>query len=93
MKFRVNNIKQLNKQMVKLSKEKKGVFTVSVVFGTAFVKQFKFPSQIGSAQIDDSPVAAKGFWTKGRFVPFTKDFIQSKNKVDKKKRRSVFGGG
>ena len=93
MKFRVNNIKQLNKQMVKLSKKEKGVFTVSVVFNTAFVKQFKFPSQIGSAQIDDSPVAAKGFWTKGRFVPFTKDFIQSKNKVDKKKKRSVFGGG
>ena len=93
MKFRVNNIKQLNKQMVNLSKKQKGVFTVSVVFGTAFVKQFRFPSQIGSAQIDDSPVAAKGFWTKGRFVPFTKDFIQSKNKVDKKKRRSVFGGG
>ena len=93
MKFKVNNIKQLNKQMVKLSKKEKGVFTVSVVFNTAFVKQFKFPSQIGSAQIDDSPVAAKGFWTKGKFVPFTKDFIQSKNKVDKKKRRSVFGGG
>ena len=93
MKFRVNNIKQLNKQMVKLSKKEKGVFTVSVVFSTAFVKQFKFPSQIGSAQIDDSPVAAKGFWTKGKFVPFTKDFIQSKNKVDKKKKRSVFGGG
>ena len=93
MKFRVNNIKQLNKQMVKLSKKENGVFTVSVVFGTAFVKQFRFPSQIGSAQIDDSPVAAKGFWTKGKFVPFTKDFIQSKNKVDKKKRRSVFGGG
>ena len=92
MKFKVNNIKQLNKQMVKLSKKEKGVFTVSVVFSTAFVKQFKFPSQIGSAQIDDSPVAAKGFWTKGKFVPFTKDFIQSKNKVDKKKRRSVFGG-
>ena len=93
MKFKVNNIKQLNKQMVKLSKKEKGVFTVSVVFNTAFDKQFKFPSQIGSAQIDDSPVAAKGFWTKGRFVPFTKDFIQSKNKVDKKKKRSVFGGG
>ena len=93
MKFKVNNIKQLNKQMVKLSKKEKGVFTVSVVFNTAFVKQFKFPSQIGSAQIDDSPVAAKGFWTKGRFVPFTKDFIQSKNKVDKKKKWRVFGGG
>ena len=93
MKFKVNNIKQLNKQMVKLSKKEKGVFTVSVVFNTAFVKQFKFPSQIGSAQIDDSPVAAKGFWTKGKFVPFTEDFIQSKNKVDKKKKRSVFGGG
>ena len=93
MKFKVNNIKQLNKQMVKLSKKEKDVFTVSVVFNTAFVKQFKFPSQIGSAQIDDSPVAAKGFWTKGKFVPFTKDFIQSKNKVDKKKKRSVFGGG
>ena len=93
MKFKVNNIKQLNKQMVKLSKKENGVFTVSVVFATAFVKQFRFPSQIGSAQIDDSPVAAKGFWTKGRFVPFTKDFIQSKNKVDKKKKRSVFGGG
>jgi len=92
MKFKVNNIKQLNKQMVKLSKKEKGVFTVSVVFNTAFVKQFKFPSQIGSAQIDDSPVAAKGFWTKGKFIPFTKDFIQSKNKVDKKKKRSVFGG-
>ena len=93
MKFKVNNIKQLNKQMVKLSKKENGVFTISVVFGTAFVKQFRFPSQIGSAQIDDSPVAAKGFWTKGKFVPFTKDFIQSKNKVDKKKKRSVFGGG
>ena len=93
MKFRVNNIKQLNKQMVNLSKKQKGVFTVSVVFGTAFVKQFRFPSQIGSAQIDDSPVASKWFWTKGRFFPFNKDFIQSKNKVDKKKRRSVFGGG
>ena len=63
MKFKVNNIKQLNKQMVKLSKKEKGVFTVSVVFNTTFVKQFKFPSQIGSAQIDDSPVAANGFWT------------------------------
>jgi hypothetical protein len=93
MKFKVNTIKKLNKQMVKLSKKEKGVFTVSVVFGTAFVKQFKFPSQIGSAQIDDSPVGAKGFWTKGKFVPFTEDFIQSKNKVDKKKKRSVFGGG
>ena len=29
----------------------------------------------------------------GKFVPFTTDFIQSKNKVDKKKKRSVFGGG
>ena len=93
MRFKVNTIKKLKKQMVKLSKEKKGVFTVSVVFGTAFVKQFKFPSQIGSAQIDDSPVAAKGFWTKGKFVPFTKDFIQSKNKIDKKKKWRVFGGG
>ena len=93
MKFNVNTIKKLNKQMVKLSKEKKGVFTVSVVFGTAFVKQFKFPSQIGSAQIDSSPVGAKGFWTKGKFIPFTADFIQSKNKIDKKKRRAVFGGG
>ena len=93
MKFKVNTIKKLNKQMVKLSKEKKGVFTVSVVFDTAFVKQFKFPSQIGSAQIDDSPVGAKGFWTKGKFVPFTIDFIQSKNKIDKKKKWRVFGGG
>ena len=93
MKFRVNNIKQLNKQMVKLSKKEKGVFTVSVVFNTAFVKQFKFPSQIGSAQIDSSPVGAKGFWTKGKFVPFTTDFIQSKNKVDNKKKWRVFGGG
>ena len=93
MKFKVNNIKQLNKQMVKLSKKEKGVFTVSVVFNTAFVKQFKFPSQIGSAQIDSSPVGAKGFWTKGKFVPFTTDFIQSKNKVDKKKKWMVFGGG
>ena len=93
MKFKVNNIKQLNKQMVKLSKKEKGVFTVSVTFDTAFVKQFKFPSQIGSAQIDSSPVGAKGFWTKGKFVPFTTDFIQSKNKIDKKKRRAVFGGG
>ena len=93
MKFRVNNIKQLNKQMVKLSKKEKGVFTVSVVFNTAFVKQFKFPSQIGSAQIDSSPVGAKGFWTKGKFVPFTTDFIQSKNKIDKKKKWRVFGGG
>ena len=93
MKFRVNNIKQLNKQMVKLSKKEKGVFTVSVVFNTAFVKQFKFPSQIGSAQIDSSPVGAKGFWTKGKFVPFTTDFIQNKNKVDKKKKWRVFGGG
>ena len=93
MKFKVNNIKQLNKQMVKLSKKEKGVFTVSVTFDTAFVKQFKFPSQIGSAQIDSSPVGAKGFWTKGKFVPFTTDFIQSKNKVDKKKKWRVFGGG
>ena len=92
MKFKVNTIKKLNKQMVNLSKKDKGVFTVSVTFDTAFVKQFKFP-QIGSAQIDSSPVGAKGFWTKGKFVPFTTDFIQSKNKVDKKKKRSVFGGG
>ena len=93
MKFKVNTIKKLNKQMVKLSKKDKGVFTVSVTFDTAFVKQFKFPSQIGSAQIDSSPVGAKGFWTKGKFVPFTTDFIQSKNKVDKKKKWRVFGGG
>ena len=93
MKFKVNTLKKLDKLMVKLSKEKKGVFTVSVVFGTAFFKQLKFPSQIGSAQIDDSPVGAKGFWTKGKFVPFTTDFIQSKNKVDKKKKCRVFGGG
>ena len=93
MKFKVNTIKKLNKQMVNLSKKDKGVFTVSVTFDTAFVKQFKSPSQIGSAQIDSSPVGAKGFWTKGKFVPFTTDFIQSKNKVDKKKKWRVFGGG
>ena len=93
MKFKVNTIKKLNKQMVNLSKKDKGVFTVSVTFDTAFVKQFKFPSQIGSAQIDSSPVGAKGFWTKGKFVPFTTDFIHSKNKVDKKKKWRVFGGG
>ena len=86
MKFKVNTIKKLNKLMVNLSKKEKGVFTVSVTFDTAFVKQFKFPSQIGSAQIDSSPVGAKGFWTKGKFVPFTIDFIQSKNKIDKKKK-------
>ena len=93
MKFKVNTIKKLNKLMVNLSKKYKGVFTVSVTFDTAFVKQFKFPSQINSAQIDSSPVGAKGFWTKGKFVPFTTDFIQSKNKVDKKKKWRVFGGG
>ena len=93
MRFKVNTIDKLNKQMVKLSKKEKGVFTVSVTFDTAFVKQFKFPSQIGSAQIDSSPVGAKGFWTKGNFVPFTTDFIQSKNKIDKKKKWRVFGGG
>ena len=93
MRFKVNTIDKLNKQMVKLSKKEKGVFTVSVTFDTAFVKQFKFPSQIGSAQIDSSPVGAKGFWTKGKFVPFTIDFIQSKNKIDKKKKWRVFGGG
>ena len=93
MKFKVNTIKKLNKLMVNLSKKEKGVFTVSVTFDTAFVKQFKFPSQIGSAQIDSSPVGAKGFWTKGKFVPFTIDFIQSKNKIDKKKKWRVFGGG
>ena len=89
----VYTIKKLNKQMVNLSKKDKRVFTVSVTFDTAFVKQFKFHSQIGSAQIDSSPVGAKGFWTKGKFVPFTTDFIQSKNKVDKKKKWRVFGGG
>ena len=92
MNFQVNNIEDFKIGMQQVSKNNKGLFTASITFGTVFVKNFKFPSQIGSAQIDGSPGGFKGFWKDGNFVPFSKDFIQKKNKP-KKKKFSGFGGG
>ena len=91
--FEVKTAKELEKRLNDLSKNNKGVFTASVVFGTVFVKSFKFLSQVGSAQVDDSPVGFKGFWKDGKFFPFTDKFLKSRNKPNKKSRLAVFGGG
>ena len=90
--FEVKTAQEFEKKMIKLSKNNDGVFTASVVFGTVFVKAFNFPSQIKSAQIDDSPVNFKGFWKDGKFSSFSKDFVQKKKK-QKKNKFSVFGVG
>ena len=92
MEFQATNIIEFKDGMQELTKNKKGVFTASIIFGTVFVKKFKFPSQIGSAQIESSPISFKGFWKDGKFSSFSKDFVQKKNKP-KKKKFSVFGGG
>ena len=92
--FEVKTAKELEKVLKDFSKSNKSVFTARVVFGTVFVKSFKFPSQVGSAQVDDSPVGFKGFWKDGKFFPFTDEFVKSRNKKNgKNSRRSVFGGG
>tara|TARA_X000001388_G_scaffold76708_2_gene74810 strand:- start:1262 stop:1585 length:324 start_codon:yes stop_codon:yes gene_type:complete len=91
--FKVKNAKELEKVLKNFTKNKKGVFTASVVFDTVFVKSFNFLSQVNSAQIDDSPANFKGFWKNGKFFPFTDEFIKSKNKPNKKNKFAVFGGG
>ena len=91
--FEVKTAKELEKVLKDFTKNKKGVFTASIVFGTVFVKSFQFLSQVGSAQVDDSPANFKGFWKNGEFFPFTDDFIKSRNKPNKKGRIAVFGGG
>ncbi len=91
--FEVKTAKELEKVLKDFTKNKKGVFTASIVFGTVFVKSFQFLSQVGSAQIGDSPVNFKGFWKNGEFFPFTDEFIKSRNKPNRKGRLVVFGGG
>ena len=92
VKFKVTDVKDFENKLKDFSKNNKGVFTASVVFGTAFVKSFRFLSQVGSAQVTDSPGGFKGFWKDGKFQKFTDEFVAKKNKANRKKRFSVFSG-
>ena len=93
VKFEVTDVKDLENKLKDFSKNNKGVHTTSVVFGTVFVKTFQFLSQVGSSQVTDSPGGFKGFWKDGKFQKFTDEFVAKKNKVNRKKRFSVFSGG
>ena len=93
VKLEAKNIKELDDKLKTFSKNNEGVITASVVFGTVFVKTFRFLSQVGLAQITDSPVGRKGFWKNGKFQPFTKEFISKKSKSNRNKNFSVFSGG
>ena len=90
--FEVTDTKDFVNKLKLFSKNNKGVHTVTVVFGTVFVKTFTFLSQVGVSQVNDSPVGHKGFWKDGKFNSFTKDFVNKKSKTNKKKKFSVFGG-
>ena len=71
----INNMPALKKLMKKLGAKDNKVRTVSIVFGQAYVHTYDTPSKINYNDYGDSPLPAKGYWKKGKLIPFDKKLI------------------
>ena len=71
----INNMPALKKLMKKLGAKDNKVRTVSIVFGQAYVHTYDTPSKINYNDYGDSPIQAKGYWKKGKMIPFDKKLI------------------
>ena len=71
----INNMPALKKLMKKLGAKDNKVRTVSIVFGQAYVHTYDTPSKINYNDYGDSPLPAKGYWKKGKMIPFSEKLI------------------
>ena len=71
----INNMSDLKALMKKLGAKDNKVRTVSIVFGQAYVYTYDTPSKINYNDYGDSPMVAKGYWKKGKLIPFSEKLI------------------
>ena len=71
----IDSMPQLKKLMKKLGAKDNKVRTVSIDFGRAYVYTYDTPSKINYNDYGDSPMQAKGYWKKGKMIPFDKKLI------------------
>jgi len=71
----IDSMPQLKKLMKKLGAKDNKVRTVSITFGRAYVYTYDSPSKINYNDYGDSPGPAKGYWKKGKMIPFDKKLI------------------
>jgi hypothetical protein len=71
----INDMPTLKKLMKKLGTKDNKVRTVSIDFGRAYVYTYDTPSKINYNDYGDSPIQAKGYWKKGKMIPFDKKLI------------------
>ena len=72
---RIDAMPQLKKLMKKLGAKDNKVRTVSIDFGRAYVYTSNTPAKINYNDYGDSPMQAKGYWKKGKMIPFDKKLI------------------
>ena len=71
----IDGMPQLKKLMKKLGAKDNKVRTVGITFGVAYVYTYDTPSKINYNDYGDSPLPAKGYWKKGKMIPFDKKLI------------------
>ena len=71
----INSMPALKKLMKKLGAKDNKVRTVSIDFGRAYVYTYDTASKINYNDYGDSPMVAKGYWKKGKLIPFDKKLI------------------
>ena len=71
----INSMSDLKILMKKLGAKDNKVRTVSIDFGRAYVYTYDTPSKINYNDYGDSPMQAKGYWKKGKMIPFDKKLI------------------
>ena len=71
----INSMSDLKILMKKLGAKDNKVRTVSITFGRAYVHTYDAPSKINYNDYGDSPMPAKGYWKKGKLIPFDKKLV------------------
>ena len=71
----INSMSDLKILMKKLGAKDNKVRTVSITFGRAYVYTYDAPSKINYNDYCDSPMPAKGYWKKGKLIPFDKKLV------------------
>ena len=71
----INSMSDLKTLMKKLGAKDNKVRTVSITFGRAYVYTYDAPSKINYNDYGDSPMPAKGYWKKGKLIPFDKKIV------------------
>ena len=71
----INDMPTLKKLMKKLGTKDNKVRTVGITFGRAYVYTYDTPSKINYNDYGDSPGPAKGYWKKGKMIPFPEKLI------------------